>query len=142
MITRRKLFGVGLGALAIALVAMLAPAAPAADPGVPVKEFKVLARSWSFSPDRITVEEGTKVILNVESHDAPHSFVLKAFRVKVALPQDKTTTVEFVAGKPGTYRWYCGRPCGNGCPKMTGELTVLPRAEETGPGDAQAPAGS
>ena len=126
----------------MAVLAMLAPAAVAGDPDVPVKEFKVLARSWSFTPDRITVEEGTRVILNVESHDAPHSFVLKAFRVRVRLPQDKTTAVEFVAGKPGTFRWYCGRPCGNGCPKMSGELTVLPRVEEPESGDDQAPAGS
>ena len=62
--------------------------------------------------------------------------------MKVPLPQDKTTAVVFVASKPGTYRWYCGRPCGNGCPKMTGELTVLPRAEDATTDDAQAPAGS
>ena len=142
MNARRRFGRWGIGLLVMAVVAMLVPAAVAEDHEGAVKEFKVLARNWSFTPDRITVEEGTKVILNVESHDAPHSIVLKAFRVKARLPQDKTTAVVFVADKPGTYRWYCGRPCGNGCPKMTGELTVLPRAEAPDPDDAQVPAGS
>ena len=142
MNTRRRLVGVCAGLVTLVALATAVPAVVAEEHDGPVKELKVLARNWSFTPDRITVEEGTKVILNVESHDAPHSFVLKKFRVKVPLPQDKTTAVVFVAGKPGTYRWYCGRPCGNGCPKMTGELTVLPRADKPEPDDGQGPAGS
>ena len=138
---RRGRWAAGVLATAVAL-AILVPAAVSEEPDRDVKEFKVLARNWSFSPDRIQVEQGTKVVIHVESHDAPHSFVLKAFGVKVMLPQDKTTDVVFVADKPGTFRWYCGRPCGNGCPKMTGELTVAPARTEAQPEDAQGPTGS
>ena len=98
----------------------------------PVLELKVYAENWSWEPDRIRVRQGTRVVLHVDNRDAPHSFVLKAYRLKVALPQDKTTTVEFVADKAGKFTWKCGRPCGNGCSKMRGTLEVLPAAPEEG----------
>ncbi|MBD3866538.1 MAG: cupredoxin domain-containing protein [Acidobacteria bacterium] len=101
-----------------------APEAPAA-PEAPVLEMKIYADNWSWSPNTIRAKKGTRVILTIENRDSPHSFVLKAYRLKVALPQDKTTTVEFIADKAGTFVWKCGRPCGNGCPKMRGTLTVL-----------------
>ena len=53
--------------------------------------------------------------------------------LKVTLPQDQTTTVEFLVDKVGEFRWKCGRPCGNSCPKMNGKLIVTePRATEEG----------
>ena len=91
----------------------------------PVLELKIYAGNWSWEPDKIRVRKGTRVILQIENRDAPHSFLLKAFRLKVHLPQDKTTTVEFLADKAGEFTWRCGRPCGNGCPKMRGTLYVL-----------------
>ena len=142
MTTRRWVERIGSAVAVSIALATLAPAVIADGPEVEVKEFKVLARNWSFTPDRVQVEQGTKVILQIESHDAPHSFVMKAYRLKVPLPQDKTTEVAFVADKVGTFRWHCGRPCGNGCPKMTGELTVVPRLPEPTPEDAQRPDGS
>ena len=73
---------------------------------------------------------GTKVVLRIKGYDAPHRFDLKAYGLKVAVPQDKTTTIEFVADQPGTFKWKCGRPCGDGCAKMTGKLTVIERVVE------------
>ena len=92
---------------------------------LPVLELKVYVGNWSWDPDMIRVRKGTRVILHFENRDAPHSFVLKAYRLKLPLPQDKTTTVEFVADKAGKFPWRCGRPCGNGCAKMRGTLVVL-----------------
>ena len=96
-----------------------------ADGEMPVLEMKVYAGNWSWDPNLIRVRKGTRVILHIQNRDAPHSFWLKAYRLKVALPQDKTTTVEFVADKAGEFLWRCGRPCGNGCAKMRGTLVVL-----------------
>jgi heme/copper-type cytochrome/quinol oxidase subunit 2 len=91
----------------------------------PAYELNVYASNWSWDPDIIRVAKGTRVILHVKNMDAPHSFLLKAYRLKVPLPQDETTTVEFVADKAGKFPWRCGRPCGNGCAKMRGTLVVL-----------------
>lgn len=106
--------------------------AGAAGDETPVLELNAFAENWKWDPDVIRVQEGTRVILHIKNRDAPHAFLLKAYRIKVPLPQDETTTVEFVADRPGEFTWRCGRPCGNGCPKMRGKLIVLPATEEAG----------
>jgi heme/copper-type cytochrome/quinol oxidase subunit 2 len=78
------------------------------------------------------VPKGTKLVLQIRSYDATHRFDLKKpYNLKVLLPQGKTTTVEFVADTVGTFKWKCGRPCGDGCPKMTGKLTVYEPVDPT-----------
>ena len=100
------------------------------DAEMPVKRIKMDAENWKWSPNQIRVQEGTKVILQIRSFDATHRFDMKDFGLKVVLPQDKTTTVEFIAEKPGKYKWKCGRPCGDGCPRMRGTLTITEKADD------------
>ncbi|MEE8411344.1 MAG: cupredoxin domain-containing protein [Acidobacteriota bacterium] len=91
----------------------------------PVKRVKMYARSWKWTPDEIRVKLGTRVIIDFVSEDASHGFQIKAYKIKVSLPQDKRAQIEFVADKVGTFPWRCSRPCGNGCPKMNGKLIVM-----------------
>ncbi len=97
----------------------------AAAEEAPVKKVKMYARNWKWTPDEIRVKQGTRVIIDFHSEDASHGFELKAYKIKVNLPQDKRGQVEFVADKVGTFRWRCSRPCGNGCAKMLGQLVVM-----------------
>jgi len=112
-------------ALAAAIPGPLAEETSAPAPA-PVKQIKMLARNWEFIPARIEVVQGTRLEITIESKHAPHSFLLKDFGLDVKLPQDKVTVVEFVADKAGEFKWRCGRPCGDGCPKMQGILVVKP----------------
>ena len=89
-----------------------------------VKKVKMYARNWEWAPDQIRVKVGTRVIIDFISEDASHAFQLKAFKIKVNLPQDSKARVEFVADKVGEFTWRCSRPCGNGCAKMRGTLVV------------------
>lgn len=114
-----------LATLIVAAACGIALAEDEAAPDVMVKEYRVRADNWSFIPDKISVQQGTKVVLKIRSYDAPHRFDLKAYGLKVPLPQDETTTVEFLADKVGKFKWRCGRPCGDGCPKMRGTLFVV-----------------
>ena len=91
----------------------------------PIKKVKMYARNWEWTPNEIRVKKGTRVIIDFISEDASHAFELKAYKIKVSLPQDKRGQVDFVADKVGTFRWRCSRPCGNGCAKMTGKLIVM-----------------
>ena len=91
----------------------------------PVKKVKMYARNWNWTPDEIRVKQGTRVIIDFISEDASHGFEIKAYKIKVNLPQDKRAQIEFIADKVGTFRWRCSRPCGNGCPKMNGKLIVM-----------------
>ena len=100
------------------------PAAePAAEPA-PIKEIKMFAENWKWTPNVIRVPQGTRLRIRIENIEAPHRFTMKGYKVKVQLPEGETTMVEILADKLGTFRWYCSRPCGNGCPKMTGKLIV------------------
>jgi heme/copper-type cytochrome/quinol oxidase subunit 2 len=120
-------------ALSVSLVGLLsapglAQQAPAtegeAEAKQPVKEIRLYAENWKWIPNKIQVKQGTLVKVEVRNSDAPHRFDLKDYDLKVSLPEGETVHFEFVADKVGTFRWKCGRPCGNGCPKMRGELVV------------------
>lgn len=95
----------------------------AAEAGT-VKEIKMYAENWKWTPSLIRVKVGTTVRITVDNTEATHIFQLKAFKVKEKLPQDEKVTFEFVADRAGKFSWRCGRPCGDGCPKMTGKLIV------------------
>lgn len=97
---------------------------PPAEASEPVKTIKMTAENWKWTPKVIRVAEGTRLRLEFQSWDASHSFELKAYKIKVPLPEDSTAVKEFVADKKGEFKWRCGRPCGDGCAKMVGKLVV------------------
>jgi heme/copper-type cytochrome/quinol oxidase subunit 2 len=101
-----------------------APADEAPAEELPLKFVKLYVEEWKWTPSEIRVPVGTRIKIEALSYDSSRRFDLKAYKLKVALPQDKTVTFEFVADKPGKFRWKCGRPCGNGCAKLTGTLIV------------------
>jgi heme/copper-type cytochrome/quinol oxidase subunit 2 len=82
------------------------------------------AENWRWVPDVVRVAEGTRLVIDFVSWDASHSFVLKAYGLKVPLPERSEKRIEFVADKKGEFKWRCGRPCGDGCAKMKGKLIV------------------
>lgn len=91
---------------------------------IPVKRIKMYAENWRWVPNVVRVAEGTRVVIDFVSRDASHSFVLKGYRIKVPLPEGTEKRFEFVADRKGEFKWRCGRPCGDGCAKMTGKLIV------------------
>ena len=103
------------------------PAPPTAPPGAgarPVREFNLFVKEWSWEPSTLRVAKGSHVVLHIESLDALRSFVIKDYGVKAPLPENERVTVEFDADREGTFEFKCGRPCGNGCAKLRGTLTV------------------
>jgi len=122
--TTRAWLPLAAGLLCVPILGGSAAQEPAAPDERPVKEIRMVAQNWSWAPAVIRVKRGTKVVIHFESYDASHSFVLKAYKLKVPLPQGRTAEVEFVADEVGEFDWRCGRPCGDGCPKMRGTLIV------------------
>lgn len=88
------------------------------------KEFILTAKQWSFSPSKITVNKGDKVILHIKSIDVTHGFELDAFEVSKTLSPGKTVDVQFVASKTGTFSFSCNVFCGSGHGDMEGTLIV------------------
>lgn len=112
-------------ALAVAFLGAVAVvSATDGEEAAPQQRIKMYAENWKWTPDTVRVKVGTTVRIDFVSRDASHSFVMKEFDIKVPLPQDREAHVEFVADRVGEFRWKCGRPCGDGCAKMTGKLVV------------------
>lgn len=95
-----------------------------------VKTIDIIASRFQFEPANIQVVEGDRVRFRVRSADVPHSFAIKAFRVKAPIPKaDVAVTVEFVAERAGTFDFTCTEYCGTGHSRMKGRLVVLPKVK-------------
>lgn len=90
-----------------------------------VKEFVVTGEDYSFSETNLTVSEGDVVrITFVNGGEMPHDWVLDEFGAATEILQaGEEEVIEFTAGDPGTYEYYCSvgnhRELG-----MVGTLTV------------------
>ena len=89
-----------------------------------VKEFNIVAKKWDFNPSTIIVNKGDTVKLNIESIDVAHGIVILDFGVNEKLEPGKTTNIEFIADKEGTFSFFCNVFCGSGHSEMRGTLIV------------------
>ena len=88
------------------------------------KEFDIIAKQWQFSPNKIEVNKGDTVILNIESIDVNHGFALPTFGVSEFLSPGNTVKIEFVANQKGTFVFACSVSCGVGHSGMRGKIIV------------------
>ncbi len=89
-----------------------------------VKAFLIVARQWGFEPGTITVSKGDRVHLTITSKDVTHGFTIKEYAIAEKIIPGKTSNVEFVADKVGTFSFFCSVPCGKGHTGMNGQLIV------------------
>ncbi len=116
--------------LALALLAILAPAAGGASPrqDAGVKTIEVVAKRFDFTPSRIEVTEGDQVTLIVRSADTVHGLAIRKLHIKREIPRGGSpVTITFTAGTPGTYDITCSEYCGPGHDDMEAVLIVRPR---------------
>jgi len=107
-------------ALLLVVVGLAAQQAP------PVREIKMTAKKYEFSPAEIRVKQGERVRLLITATDRRHGLALEALGLKTELPEGKETAVEFTAPKPGAYEFKCSVRCGWRHGSMKGRLIVEP----------------
>ena len=88
------------------------------------KEFEIIANDWAFTPNKIEVNLGNKVILHVESVEGNHGIALYDFGVNEFLAEGDKINIEFIANKKGTFNFFCNVMCGSGHGGMGGKLIV------------------
>lgn len=109
----------------------------------------IKAEKYGYSPARIVVNKGDKIILKPTSLDVTHGFLLDGYPLEFIIKQqginylkylweddegklnadwDKVSEIEFVADKSGKFTFRCTQICGNLHPFMTGELIVRPNS--------------
>lgn len=129
----------------LAILAAISPmpgwsAQSSSDAGA-VQLITVTAKKYEFDPAEIRVKQGTTVRLKITATDHEHGFkidltpegaekggepglVFSAPQECVKIDKGQTTTVEFVAKRPGTYRFRCCVVCGWHHHAMKGTLVV------------------
>lgn len=106
------------------LLGPFAAAIFAAHEGGAVREFKMTAKKYEFSPNEIRVKQGDRVKLTITALDHTHGIEIKALHVKQKVPRGEPTSVEFVASEKGTFEFHCSEFCGLGHRGMKGSLIV------------------
>lgn len=89
-----------------------------------VREFKVAARKYEFSPATIAVKRGDRVRLVLTATDREHGFKLDKFNIERKLPKGEAVTLEFTVNQSGAFSFHCSHFCGMGHARMTGKLVV------------------
>jgi len=110
-------------AMAAALLAGAAGVRIASAQQEPV--VRILARRFTYSPDKITLARGVPVVLALESADVLMGFSVPDFGVRADIIPGQVTRVRIVADKSGTFPFLCDIFCGSGHESMGGTITVV-----------------
>ena len=92
-----------------------------------VREFRITAKQWSFSPSSIKVNPGEEVRFIVTSSDVFHGFAINELNINESVAGGQTTIADVVVPAnmtAGVYTMYCSIFCGLGHPYFKGEVTV------------------
>ena len=90
-------------------------------------EFNLVARKYRYTPDRLETTQDDLVKLTIRSEDFTYSFAIDEYRIVRRVPAGETTTFEFRADRPGTFRFYSNLTGDGAHADMQGQLVVRPR---------------
>jgi cytochrome c oxidase subunit 2 len=121
MVAQRRRIALALGALLLG--GGTAGLRAATEP--PERVIRILARRFTYSPDRITVKKDVPVTFELTTADVLMGFSIPDFAVRADILPGKTARVRLVPDKSGTFTFLCDIFCGSGHETMNGTLTVV-----------------
>ena len=90
------------------------------------RRIRIEARSFAFEPAVVHIRQGERVLLEFVSLDVTHGIYFDGYKVDVVSEVGQTETAQFVADRPGKFRFRCSVACGVMHPFMIGEFIVEP----------------
>src|SRR3990170_2222085 len=109
--------------LAAALAIAFVPAPPSA--AAPVDHhIRIEASSFEYSPATIKVNPGDTVTIELAATDVVHGLYLDGYGLNLTADPGRTSTLTFVADRPGSFSFRCSVTCGPLHPFMIGKLNV------------------
>jgi len=106
----------GLGAGTIGLRA-------AAQPKEQV--IKILARRFTYTPNKLTLKKGVPVVLELTTADVLMGFSVPDFDARADIIPGQVARLRLVPDKAGTFAFLCDIFCGSGHETMSGTITVI-----------------
>jgi len=111
----------GLGALLLGAGTIGLRAA--VQPGEQV--IKILARKFTYSPNKLTLKKGVPVVLELTTADVLMGFSVPDFNTRADIVPGQVAKVRLVPDKVGTFEFLCDIFCGSGHETMNGAITVV-----------------
>jgi cytochrome c oxidase subunit II len=94
-----------------------------AQPGA--KVIRILARRFTYTPDRITLKKDVQVVFELTTADVLMGFSVPDFQVRADIIPGKVARVRLVPDKVGAFTFLCDIFCGTGHESMNGTITVV-----------------
>jgi len=79
---------------------------------------------YAYAPAVIEIGRGDTVDIELVATDVVHGLYVEGYDLSVTADPGQTARLNFVANRPGTYRFYCSVSCGPLHPFMSGRLKV------------------
>jgi cytochrome c oxidase subunit II len=86
---------------------------------------KILARRFTFSPNKLELRKGVPVVLELRTADVIMGFSAPDFQTREDITPGRVTKVRLVPDKLGTFTFLCDIFCGSGHETMNGTITVV-----------------
>ena len=86
---------------------------------------KILARRFTYSPDKLTLKLGVPVVFELRTADILMGFSVPDFNARADIIPGKVARLRVVPDKTGTFTFLCDIFCGSGHETMSGSLTVV-----------------
>jgi cytochrome c oxidase subunit II len=109
-------------ALGVLLLSAGAIGLRAAEPKERV--IKILARRFTYTPDKLTLKKGVPVVLELTTADVLMGFNAPDFQTRADIIPGKVARVRLVPDKIGTFTFLCDIFCGSGHETMNGTIIV------------------
>ena len=85
---------------------------------------KILARRFTYTPNKLTLKKGVPVILELTTADVLMGFNAPDFGVRADIIPGQVARVRLLPDKVGTFTFFCDIFCGSGHETMNGTITV------------------
>ena len=111
----------------VSFIVIFVAAFSAQEPAQNRREFTIIAKDHTFTPNQLDVTQDDLVKITLTSEDRPASFAIDAYRIIKRVAGQTSVTFEFRADQAGTFVFYCNLTRDSGCKDMRGVLTVRPK---------------
>lgn len=87
-------------------------------------EAYILAQTWAFLPNRITIPKGSTITFYVTSKDVQHGFIIADTNINMMVIPGQVSTLTATFSEAGEYNFVCNEYCGVGHQTMFGTVVV------------------
>ena len=106
-----------------AAAGLVVAAGLAAEPAM--REIRISAKRFEYTPSTITVKLGESVVLVLTAEDRIHGFKMPDFNLRADIVPGETTIVRLTPDRAGKFSYFCDVFCGEGHEDMEGTMIVV-----------------